>query len=148
MHEGRKMFHGLARKSGRPPRLPYDPITLFDLAIDSKLRGYDIVKMKIGAIVTARTIRNRATAIQQKTGRAVQLELMTEARKTLLTWLERRVGSLGDYIVPSRVNGHLAQVLACGGKVELVFCAIGTPQAQAIQLEDALEMGKQHLDLL
>lgn len=34
---------------------------LFDLAIDSKLRGCDIVKMKIGDIVTARTIRNRTT---------------------------------------------------------------------------------------
>jgi integrase len=83
---------------------------LFDLAIDSKLRGCDIVKMKIGDIVTARTIRNRATVIQQKTGRPVQFELMTEARKTLLTWLERRGGSIEDYIFPSRVNymGHLS----------------------------------------
>jgi hypothetical protein len=34
---------------------------LFDLAIDSKLRGYDIVKMKIGDIVAGGAIRNRAT---------------------------------------------------------------------------------------
>ena len=59
---------------------------LFDLAIDSKLRGCDIVKMKTGDIVTSGTIRNRATVIQQKTHRPVQFELMTEARKTLLTW--------------------------------------------------------------
>ncbi len=71
---------------------------LFDLAIDSKLRGCDVVKMKIGDIVTARTIRNRATVIQQKTGRPVQFELMTEARKTLLTWLERRGGSVEDFM--------------------------------------------------
>lgn len=83
---------------------------LFDLAIDSKLRGCDIVKMKIGDIVTARTIRNRATVIQQKTSRPVQFELMTEARKTLLTWLERRGGTIDDYIFPSRINymGHLS----------------------------------------
>ena len=33
---------------------------------------------------------------------------MTEARKTLLTWLNRRGGSIGDFIFPSRVNymGH------------------------------------------
>lgn len=60
--------------------------------------------MKIGDIVTARTIRNRTTVMQQKTGRPVQFELMTEAQKTLLTWLERRGGSLDDYIFPSRVN--------------------------------------------
>ena len=83
---------------------------LFDLAIDSKLRGCDIVKMKIGDIVTSGAIRNRATVIQQKTHRPVQFELMTEARKTLLTWLTRRGGTLDDFIFPSRVNymGHLS----------------------------------------
>ena len=83
---------------------------LFDLAIDSKLRGCDIVKMKIGDIVTARSIRNRATVIQKKTGRPVQFELMTEARKTLFVWLERRGGSIEDFIFPSRINyiGHLS----------------------------------------
>lgn len=80
------------------------------MAIDSKLRGCDLVKMKIGDIVTARSIRNRATVIQKKTGRPVQFQLMTEARKTLLMWLERRGGSIEDFIFPSRVNymGHLS----------------------------------------
>jgi hypothetical protein len=77
---------------------------LFDLAIDSKLRGCDIVKMKIGDIVAGGTLRTRATVIQQKTNRPVQFELMTEARKTLLTWLTRRGGTLDDFIFPSRVN--------------------------------------------
>ena len=83
---------------------------LFDLAIDSKLRGCDIVKMKIGDIVTSGAIRNRATVMQQKTRRPVQFELMTETRTTLLTWLNRRGGSLDDFIFPSRVNymGHLS----------------------------------------
>ena len=83
---------------------------LFDLAIDSKLRGCDIVKMKTGDIVTSGAIRNRATVIQQKIHRPVQFELMTEARKTLLTWLNRRGGTLDDFIFPSRVNymGHLS----------------------------------------
>ena len=83
---------------------------LFDLAIDSKLRGCDIVKMKIGDIVAGGALRTRATVIQQKTNRPVQFELMTEARKTLLTWLTRRGGTLEDFIFPSRVNymGHLS----------------------------------------
>jgi integrase len=79
-------------------------LALFDLAIDSKLRGCDIVKMKIGDIVAGGTLRTRATVIQQKTHRPVQFELMTEARKTLLTWLTRRGGSINDFIFPSRVN--------------------------------------------
>jgi integrase len=79
------------------------------LAIDSKLRGCDIVKMKIGDIAAGGAIRNRATVMQQKTKRPVQFELMTEARQTLLTWLNRRGGSMEDFIFPSRVNymGHL-----------------------------------------
>lgn len=83
---------------------------LFDLAIDSKLRGCDIVKMKIGDVVAGGAIRNRATVMQQKTKRPVQFEIMTEARQTLLAWLNRRGGSHDDFIFPSRVNymGHLS----------------------------------------
>ena len=43
---------------------------------------------------------------------------------------------------------QLTEVLSGGGEVELVFCAIGTTQAQAIQLQDAFEVREQHLDLL
>ena len=45
---------------------------LFDLAIDSKLRGCDLVKIKIGDIVSGADIRTRIIVIQQKTGRPVQ----------------------------------------------------------------------------
>ena len=83
---------------------------LFDLAIDSKLRGCDLVKLRIGDLVSGGSIRNRATVIQQKTGRPVQFEIMAEARKSLLAWLERRKGSLNDFVFPSRVDymGHIS----------------------------------------
>jgi len=83
---------------------------LFDLALDSKLRGCDLVKLRIGDLVSGGTIRNRATVIQQKTGHPVQFEIMTEARKSLLAWLERRKGSLNDFVFPSRVDymGHIS----------------------------------------
>lgn len=74
---------------------------LFDLAIDSKLRGCDIVKMKIGDVVAGGSIRNRATIIQQKTSRPVQFELMADARSSLLAWLEHRKGSLEDFLFPA-----------------------------------------------
>ncbi|EQB30765.1 hypothetical protein M529_18650 [Sphingobium ummariense RL-3] len=45
---------------------------LFDLAIDSKLRGCDLVQMKIGDLVSGGQIRTRAIVMQQKTGRPVQ----------------------------------------------------------------------------
>lgn len=83
---------------------------LFDLAIDSKLRGCDLVKMKIGDIVSGGQIRTRAIVMQQETGRPVQFELLPDARSSLLAWLERRGGTVDDYVFPSRVdhNGHLS----------------------------------------
>lgn len=83
---------------------------LFDLAIDSKLRGCDLVKIKIGDVVSGAEIRTRAIVIQQKTGRPVQFELTADVRSSLLTWLERREGSIDDFVFPSRVNhaGHLS----------------------------------------
>jgi hypothetical protein len=44
---------------------------MFDLAIDSKLRGCDVVKVKIGDLVSGGRVRSRAIVIQQKTGRPV-----------------------------------------------------------------------------
>lgn len=83
---------------------------LFDLAIDSKLRGCDLVKIRIGDLMSAGSFRDRATVIQQKTGRPVQFEIMSEARKSLKAWLDRRGGTIRDFVFPSRINylGHLS----------------------------------------
>ena len=77
---------------------------MFDLAIDSKLRGCDIVKIKIGDLVSGGRVRPRAIAVQQKTGRPVQFELLERARGSLFAWLERRGGTLDDYVFPSRID--------------------------------------------
>jgi Site-specific recombinase XerC len=83
---------------------------LFDLAIDSKLRGCDLVKIKIGTLVAGPQIRARSMVIQQKTGRPVQFEITADARASLLAWLERRGGTVDDFAFPSRTNeaGHLS----------------------------------------
>ena len=83
---------------------------LFDLAIHSKLRGCGLVKIKIGTLVAGPTIRSRSMVIQQKTGRPVQFEITSDTRASLLAWLERRGGTIGDFAFPSRVNAdrHLS----------------------------------------
>ena len=77
---------------------------MFDLAIDSKLRGCDVVKMKIADVVSGGRIRFRGMVVQQKTGRPVQFELLEAARTSLLSWLERRGGTLDDFLFPSRID--------------------------------------------
>lgn len=68
---------------------------LFDLAIDSKLRGCDLVRMKIGDIVSGGHVRSRAIVMQQKTGRPVQFELLPAAGESL----SPTTGSLRDDVI-------------------------------------------------
>ena len=77
---------------------------MFDLAIDSKLRGCDIVKIRTGDLISGGRVRSRASVIQRKTGRPVQFELLEPARASILAWLERRGGTLNDFAFPSRVD--------------------------------------------
>lgn len=69
-----------------------------------QLRGCDLVKIKIGDVVAGADIRNRATVIQQETSKLVQFELTTDVRASLLAWLERRGGTVADYLFPSRID--------------------------------------------
>ena len=77
---------------------------MFDLAIDSKLRGCDIVRVRIGDLVIGGQVRSRAAVVQRKTGRPVQFELLEPARASILAWLECRGGTLEDFAFPSRTD--------------------------------------------
>lgn len=77
---------------------------LFDLAIDSKLRGCDLVALKIGDLVSGPEIRTRATITQRKTGRSVQFEIASDARTSLFAWLDHRGGGIEDFVFPSRID--------------------------------------------
>lgn len=59
-------------------------LALFDLAIDSKLRGCDLVRLHIGQVVVNAAARHRATIVQQKTGKPVQFELTEQTRGSLI----------------------------------------------------------------
>ena len=68
---------------------------MLDLAIDSELRSCDVIRITIGDLVSNGSIRNRATIIQQMTGRPVQFELLEPTRTCLPSWPERRGGGAG-----------------------------------------------------
>jgi site-specific recombinase XerC len=77
---------------------------MFDLAIDSKLRGCDVVTIRTGDVVSGGRVRSRAIVVQRKTRRPVQFELLEPARASILAWLERRGGTLDDFAFPSRTD--------------------------------------------
>jgi integrase len=84
-------------------------LALFNIAIDSKLRGCDVVKLKVSDVTQAGKTQKRAQVIQQKTQRPVQFEITQQARKSINQWIaEAGLGSR-DYLFPSRVrSGHLS----------------------------------------
>lgn len=85
-------------------------LALFDIALDSKLRGCDVVALRIGDVVAAGALRRRATVIQQKTGRPVQFEITEQARRSLGEWLRIRRQNSEGWLFPSRMRpeSHLS----------------------------------------
>lgn len=85
-------------------------LALFDLALDSKLRGCDLIALKVSDLVTASGLRSRVMVLQRKTGRPVQFEVTEQARKSVASWIERKGLGPSDWLFPSRKKegGHLS----------------------------------------
>ena len=79
-------------------------LALFNLAIDSKLRGCDLVQLRLLDIGTADHIAPRVTVIQQKTGRPVQFEVTTQSRQALMAWIHKAQLGPRDFLFPSRLK--------------------------------------------
>jgi len=79
-------------------------LALFDIALDSKLRGCDVVSLRVPDVVAAGAFRRRAIVIQQKTGRPVQFEITEQARRSLADWLKVRNGEQDGWLFPSRMT--------------------------------------------
>lgn len=65
----------------------YRDLALFNLAIDSKLRGCDLIKLKVVDIFAAGQFKERTSIIQSKTQKPVQFEITEGTRKSLLRWM-------------------------------------------------------------
>jgi len=85
-------------------------LALFNLAIDSKLRGCDLVRLRVSDVCHGGTVASRAIVIQRKTKRPVQFEITDQARAALEDWIATDGGQGEDYLFPSRRRGsrHLS----------------------------------------
>lgn len=81
-------------------------LALFDIALDSKLRGCDVVSLRLSDVMAPGTLRRRATIIQQKTGRPVQFEITEQTRRSLGEWLKVRRADPGGWLFPSRMKAE------------------------------------------
>ncbi len=59
-------------------------MALFNLAIDSKLRGCDLVSLKVEDVPAGGEVRSRGAIVQKKTGRPVQFEITDNTQKSIV----------------------------------------------------------------
>jgi integrase len=85
-------------------------LALFNLAIDSKLRGCDLLSLKVSDIAQGRRIMHRAIVMQRKTHRPVQFEVTDITRQAVLAWIDYAKLSNNAFLFPSRVadSPHLS----------------------------------------
>jgi integrase len=79
-------------------------LALFDLAIDSKLRACDLVKLRVRDVSHGDRIPARAIVMQQKTQRPVQFEITEQTRDAVYAWIRRASLRSEDFLFPSRVH--------------------------------------------
>ena len=79
-------------------------LALFNLAIDSKLRACDLVKLKVRDISHGDRISSRAIVMQQKTERPVQFEITEQTRKSISEWLQLATLRSDSFLFPSRLH--------------------------------------------
>jgi integrase len=62
-------------------------LALFNLAIDSKLRACDLVKLRTSDVVHGESVLARASILQKKTGQPVRFEITDQTRAAVQQWI-------------------------------------------------------------
>jgi integrase len=79
-------------------------LALFNLAIDSKMRGCDLVQLRVRDVAHGDRIAARTIVMQQKTQRPVQFEITEPTRKAVFAWIRHAGLKAEDYLFPSRIR--------------------------------------------
>ena len=105
-------------------------LALFDLAIDSKLRACDLVKLRVSDVASSGRIASRAIVMQQKTKQSVRFEITESTREAVAAWIEKAELGPKDFLFPSRLHGspHLS-TRQYARVVECWICQLGLDPA-------------------
>jgi len=77
-------------------------LALFNLAIDSKLRGCDVGRLKVEDVAPRGLTADRARVRQRKTGHPVKFEMTEQTREAVDGYIMAKQKHLGDYLFESR----------------------------------------------
>lgn len=85
-------------------------LALFDLAIDSKLRACDLIKLRVHDVAHGEHVSTRAMVMQQKTLRSVQFEITEQTRFAIGAWIHQAQLRSEDRLFPSQLHAsdHLS----------------------------------------
>ena len=79
-------------------------LALFNLAIDSKLRGCDLVRLKVQDVAHGNKAVSRTTVMQQKTSQPVKFELTDQTREAVEAWIAKARLNPSQFLFPSRLT--------------------------------------------
>jgi integrase len=77
-------------------------LAMFNLAIDSKLRGCDVVSLKVEDVAPHGMTVDRVTVRQRKTGHPVRFELSEQTREAVDSYIRSAPRRAGEFLFPSR----------------------------------------------
>ncbi|WP_170491474.1 tyrosine-type recombinase/integrase [Ruegeria atlantica] len=79
-------------------------LALFNLAIDSKLRGCDLVRLRVNDLAVGNSVRDRVSVVQSKTAKPVQFEVTENTREVVSQWVSSAAMRGQHYLFPSRLR--------------------------------------------
>ena len=79
-------------------------LALFNMAIDSKLRGCDLVQMKVADVMASGQIKERASVLQSKTQKPVRFEISEGTRASVAKWMANPLMVRSEYLWPGRFH--------------------------------------------
>jgi integrase len=79
-------------------------LALINLGIDSKLRGCDLVALKVRDVCHGDQVATRAVVMQHETRRPVQFEITPATRDALQAWIKQAGLKSEDFLFPSRLD--------------------------------------------
>ncbi|NUZ07698.1 tyrosine-type recombinase/integrase [Piscinibacter koreensis] len=80
-------------------------LALFNLGIDSKLRGCDLVALRVRDVCHGHQVAARAIVMQHKTHRPVQFEITPATNEAVQAWIKQAGLKQEDFPFPSRIHG-------------------------------------------
>ena len=81
-------------------------LAMFNLAIDSKLRGCDVVALRVEDVAPSGYAVDRATVRQKKTGQPVRFELTEQTRQAVDEYIRHAQKKPGEFLFTGRSRAY------------------------------------------